>query len=295
MNGSNDHGKVTDYNNATKQPTRNNQESNPVNADGTNGYRRQQSCPMPSRPPPGLGDPSGGTSQSQLPDPSRMTLEDVSEQNNKQRLAPTIVESAIPTPSLIPALDARFIVVPKVERPDPLPGEAVSSLAVPAARHFIASYYSHLENVSPSISIDDLALYYTTNAQKSVSIGGAHSVVQGRKDITTQIASLAGSSFLVRGVVAQDAYDGRGVHILITGTAKTVCNAVAGGVLAFAHSVSLCPIQAGSMNGSGQVCPELMHALQSGFPFQIHNDALSFLSGDSIPPQPHQSPPRQQE
>ena len=290
------HDKVKDNNNGiAKQQSHYNQENNSANLEATNGYRRQQSCPMPSRPPPGLGDLSGGTNQSQLPDPSRIILDDAPEQNTQQHHAPTIVESPPPALSLIPALDARFIVVPKVERPDPLPGEALSSLAVPAARHFIASYYSYLENVSPSISIGDLARYYTTKAQKSVSIGGAHSVVQGRKDITTQIASLAGSSFLVRGVVAQDAYDGRGVHILITGTAKTVCNAIAGGVLAFAHSVSLCPIHAESINGSGQVSPELIHALESGFPFQIHNDALSFLSGDSIPPPPQQSPPRQQE
>lgn len=278
----------------SKQPEKhNNQENNGSSAQISNQFRRQQSCPIPSRPPPGLGDLSldkGAPNQtpSQLPDLSQLTLSDTGSQNN-QRHSPTPIIQTHPT--LPPAQDARFIIVPKAEMPDPLPGETHPSLAVPAARHFIASYYSYLENASPSISIADLARYYTTKAQKSVSIGGAHSVVQGRNDITTQILSLAGSSFIVRGVVAQDAYDGRGVHILVTGTAKTVCNAVAGGVLAFAHSVSLSPVRVTSLNGSA--CPELTNALESGFPYQIHNDALAFLSGDSIPPSPQPSSPQQ--
>ncbi|KAL3791174.1 hypothetical protein ACHAWO_013605 [Cyclotella atomus] len=269
----------------------NNQENNSASGHSSIGFRRQQSCPYPARPPPGLGDPhSGGDYLNQPPDPSLLTLNDPVQQNNQKNVSSATLQIQQPSPSPILAHDARFIIVPMTEMPDPLPGEASPSLAVPAARHFIASYYSYLENASPSISIGDLARYYTTKAQKSVSIGGAHSVVHGRNDITTQILSLAGSSFLVRGVVAQDAYDGRGVHILITGTAKTVCNAVAGGVLAFAHSVSLCPIDVTSVNASTN--PELIGAAESGFLFQIHNDALA-LSGDVIPPTPQPSPPQQ--
>lgn len=276
-----------------QQERHNNQENNGASGQSSIGFRRQQSCPIPARPPPGLGDPSSGGCVSNMnppPDPSLLTLNDPARQNN-QTNPPAIERIQRPASSLILAPDARFIIVPKTEMPDPLPGEANPSLAVPAARHFIGSYYSYLENASSSISIGDLARYYTTKAQKSVSIGGAHSVVQGRNDITTQILSLVGSSFLVRGVVAQDAYDGLGVHILITGTAKTVCNAVAGGVLAFAHSVSLCPIDVASVNVSA--CPELLGAAESGFLFQIHNDALAFLSGDGIPPPPQPSPPQQ--
>jgi hypothetical protein len=265
-------------------------EAKQPNTNASNSFRRQQSSPIPSRSPPGLEPSAGGTDtpnynlNHNVPDPSTLNLNDFKQQNNQ----PAVMQHFSSGSSLI-APDARFIIVPRAEIPDPLPGEAHPSLAVPAARHFIASYYSYLENASPSFSIGDLAQYYTTKAQKSVSIGGAHSVVQGRKDITTQILSLAGSSFLVRGVVAQDAYDGHGVHILITGTAKTVCNAVAGGVLAFAHSVSLSPTNVTSMNGSAH--PELRVAIESGYPYQIHNDALAFLSGDAIP-QP--APPQQQ-
>eukprot|EP00804_Cyclotella_cryptica_P026030 CCRYP_019309-RA/>CCRYP_019309-RA protein AED:0.04 eAED:0.04 QI:88/1/1/1/1/1/2/1276/479 len=270
----------------------------------TNGYRRQHSCPAASRPPPGLGDvPDRRSSAGEgllredpnpPPDPSYLSINDTQPQYNQQHLSPRILESRQPISSAKLAADALFIVVPRSERPDPLPGEEYSSLAVPAARHFIESYYTHLENTSPTVAISELSRYYTTKAQKSVSIGGAHAVVIGRKDITAQILSLAGSTFIVRGVVAQDTFDGRGVHILITGTAKTVCNAVAGGALAFAHSVSLAHVDTTSISGSNnlnQICPALADASERGYPFQIHNDALAFLSGDIPSPQP--SPPLQ--
>ena len=271
----------------------------------SNGYRRQNSCPAAHRPPPGLGDVTDRRSSAgegllredpnPPPDPSSLTLKDTRPKSNQQHLSPKISESRQPFPSAELAIDALFIVVPRCERPDPLPGEDQSSLAVPAARHFIETYYTHLENTSPIVTIDELSRYYTTKAQKSVSIGGAHAVVIGRKDITAQILSLAGSTFIVRGVVAQDTFDGRGVHILITGTAKTVCNAVAGGVLAFAHSVSLTRVDTTMIRGSNnlhQFCPALVDATERGYPFQIHNDALAFLSGDTIPsPQP--TPPLQ--
>ncbi|KAL7517794.1 hypothetical protein ACHAWX_002684 [Stephanocyclus meneghinianus] len=274
-------------------------------SEASNGYRRQHSCPTASRPPPGLGDMHdrrSSTRDSLLredpnrpPDPSSLTLKDTQPQCNEQHLSPRSLESRQSASPAKLAIDALFIVVPHSERPDPLPGEEQSSLAVPAARHFIESYYTHLENTSPTVAINELSRYYTIKAQKSVSIGGAHAVVVGRKDITAQILSLAGSTFIVRGVVAQDTFDGRGVHILITGTAKTVCNAVAGGVLAFAHSVSLTYVDTTSISGSNnshEVCPGLVDASERGHPFQIHNDALAFLSGDTIPsPQP--SPPLQ--
>ena len=272
--------------------------SSTLSEASSNGFKRQQSCPAASRPPPGLEDVpdrrySGGEgllkNDPSLPlNPSSLSLNETPRHDNRQHPSRSILDTYQPISSPMPALDALFIVVPHIERPDPLPGEQQSSLAVPAARHFIESYYSYIENTSPSIAINDLARYYTTQAQKSVSIGGAHSVVQGRKDITNQILSLAGSTFIVRGVVAQDTFDGQGVHILITGTAKTVCNAVGGGVLAFAHSVSLSCID-GAMNQSinvRQACPGLADAFDRGFPFQIHNDALAFLSGDTIPPPP---------
>ena len=293
------------------------QNNNHENTSLSNTFLRENSTSL-SRPPPGLGDLSAGADDVQKqnpvqPDLSSLTLDDSKKLSNpqlkpppeayltqddvKQPSKPSIQQQHKPPPvplndppasSLIPA-DAAFIIVPKSERPDPLPGEQQPSLSVAAARHFIALYYAYLENASPSLSIINLCRFYTTNAQKSISLGGAHSIVQGRNDITAQILSLAGSSFLVRGVVAHDAYDGRGVHILITGTAKT-----AGGIFAFAHSVSLSPVSDAS-NGAA-LNLELMAALDVGYPFQIHNDALAFLNMDAmqLPPQPHPSPAKQQ-
>ncbi len=164
-------------------------------------------------------------------DVSRLSLDD--EAPTKQQSPDETSRPAAEAPSpAAPSPDALFIVIPRTELPNPLPGEGDLSLAVPAARHFVNTYYQYFSGMQ----INDLARYYTPKGQKSVSIGGAHSVVTGRNDITTQILSLAGTIFTVRGVVSQDTVDGKGAHILVTGNAVTG----SGGVSAnFAHSVSL--------------------------------------------------------
>jgi len=130
-----------------------------------------------------------------------------------------------------------------------------SSLVVDAAKAFVDLYYPHITNGQSA----DLALYYTPHAQRSVSVGGAHSVVTGRKDIILQISSLAGTNFLVRGVVVQDTYDFVGAHILVTGMAYTVSLGDNHSITAFAHSISLTPVKI-------------------PYYFQIHNDALSLMT-----------------
>lgn len=130
-----------------------------------------------------------------------------------------------------------------------------SSFAVHSAKAFVSLYYPHVED-GRSV---DLALYYTPHAQKSISIGGTHSVVTGKDDIVMQIASLAGTKFLVSGVVAQDAYDFFGSNILITGVAHTVSSSHSSGIKTFAHSISLIPVK-------------IPHY------YQIHSDALSLMS-----------------
>ncbi len=180
-----------------------------------------------------------------------------------------------------PSPDALFIVIPRNELPNPLPGESELSLAVPAARHFVNTYYQYFS----AAQIKDLARYYTAKGQKSVSIGGAHSVVTGRNDTTAQILSLAGTAFAVRGVVSQDTVDGKGAHILVTGSAVTGSGGVS---VNFAHSVSLTQIKPESQAESA--CPALATAFEAGIPFQIHNDALALLSGEAAPQQQFTSP-----
>lgn len=153
---------------------------------------------------------------------------------------------------------SRFIVIPEQDRPIKPPGQVSLScppkvsLAVAAAKVFVDLYYQHPP---------DLAMYYTSHAQKSISVGGAHSVVATRSEILLQLQSLAHSTFAVRGVVSQDSFDLRGAHILVTGVVQT------GGVLTqFAHTIGLVPVP------------------QHGpYSFQIHNDALSLLTnGDEV-------------
>jgi hypothetical protein len=294
------------------------------------GFKEPQHTghPSPSTlPPPGLGMPPRHTSQAvgphqshhisnhlpsqvpNAPDPSRMSLNDSLELSPHSR--PKLAEDGPPLSSQIssielPQSDSLFITVPSYERPERIHGHPKSSLAVPAARHFIAKYYSHFDCTMPGAPLGDLFRYYTLKAQKSVSIGGAHSVVTGRGDIAAQISSLAGTAFVVRGVVAQDTADGKGVHILVTGTAITSLNGSPGGVVAnFAHSISLVSVDDGIMRGihgdaggkGNSICPALFEALELGFPFQIHNDALALLSGDAGPvtPNPIPQPIQQQQ
>lgn len=263
--------------------------------------------PLPSTlPPPGLGAPprqpfqgAGRQHQSQYhsvpsaPDPSHMNLDDSPEISPPSQSQLVDDRPSLPSqipPIQLPQSDSLFITVPRYERPECINGQPESSLAVPAARHFINKYYSHFDGTSPGAPLGDLIRYYTLKAQKSVSIGGAHSVVTGRVDIAAQICSLAGTAFVVRGVVAQDTADGKGVHILVTGTARTSLNGSPGGVVAnFAHSISLVPVDDElwrEINGEesrkrNNIYPALLEALELGFPFQIHNDALALLSGDA--------------
>jgi len=231
-------------------------------------------CGPPISPTPSMQMEASDEFESYgTPDPSGLRLDDSAPPKQQSPLEASR-PSAQASASAATSPDALFIVVPRNELPDQLPGEIEPSLAVPAAQHFVNTYYQHFS----AAQISDLARYYTAKGQKSVSIGGAHSVVTGRNDITTQILSLAGTAFVVRGVVSQDTVDGKGAHILVTGTAVTG----SGGVTAnFAHSVSLARVT--SELPLGSTCSALAGAFEVGVPFQIHNDALALLSGEAAP------------
>ena len=167
-------------------------------------------------------------------------------------------------------LPLKPIVVPKADRPQPNVLDPSPSLSVPAAKAFIDLYYPH---ITSGLS-DDLAMYYSPGAQKSVSIGGAHSVVTGRDNIQLQIASFVGSQFVVKSVVAQNTVSG-GAFVLITGIVQTSPSA-GSQVSSFAHSVNL--------------VAATTHAGRGGDPeasFLIFNDALMLMKvSDPVPPLP---------
>mmetsp|Transcript_15950 Transcript_15950/g.33697 ORF Transcript_15950/g.33697 Transcript_15950/m.33697 type:complete len:510 (-) Transcript_15950:105-1634(-) len=322
--------KEPDGHESSEGPKSNKKDSQPERGKGANRdsyIRPQQSQPFPtpSPTPPGIAMQASQKTNSStiqasgqnrslshsnqlypqgpsIPDPSRISLDDPQETSAPPQPQPTydkhLLCSQNPFTEPPPPPDALFVTVPRSERPESLPGQPESSLAVPAARHFIGNYYAHFDGSLPGVQIGNLIRYYTPKAQKSVSIGGAHSVVTGRRDIAAQILSLAGAAFVVRGVVAQDTADGKGVHILVTGTARTGLNLTPGGVMAsFAHSVSLVPIdriprESNVNHGEGDgISSSLSAALEVGFPFQIHNDALALLSGDAGPVTPTPVPP----
>jgi len=135
-----------------------------------------------------------------------------------------------------------------------------------AAKIFISLYYPSITHGLTS----DLCCYFCENSQKSISVGGAHSVVTGLDGITMQITSLSGCQFNVRGVVAQDTADG-GAHLLITG----ICTPKGGLVTAFAHSIGLERVK----EKDDEIGPN-GNSSSGGHRFMIHNDALSLLNGE---------------
>jgi hypothetical protein len=144
------------------------------------------------------------------------------------------------------------------------------TVAVRAAKAFCDVYYPMIQQGSQQ----ELALYYTPHAQKSVSVGGAHSVVCGFMDIFRQLSGLANKSLWnINGVVAQDTYDGKGAHLLITGTLVVVTDATTS---TFCHSVSLAPVYfPGQQDSNGNI----IYNDDGNAAFQIHNDALALLGG----------------
>jgi len=156
----------------------------------------------------------------------------------------------------------------------------VGSLSVSAAKQFVDRYYT---SVQEGISLE-LACHYTEKAQKSVSVGNAHSVVTGYESIALQLASFRGATFTMRGVVAQDTPDG-GAHLLVTGV--MIPAEGAGLPSSFAHSVVLTPafVEPGG---------DIALAIQingGGKPFQIHNDAFALISPELPIAQPRPPPP----
>mmetsp|Transcript_12818 Transcript_12818/g.19420 ORF Transcript_12818/g.19420 Transcript_12818/m.19420 type:complete len:477 (-) Transcript_12818:10-1440(-) len=156
----------------------------------------------------------------------------------------------------------------------------VGSLSVSAAKQFVDRYYT---SVQQGISLE-LACHYTEKAQKSVSVGNAHSVVTGYESIALQLASFRGATFTMRGVVAQDTPDG-GAHLLVTG--MMIPAEGAGLPSSFAHSVVLTPafVEPGG---------DIALAIQingGGKPFQIHNDAFALISSELPIARPRPPPP----
>lgn len=169
-----------------------------------------------------------------------------------------------------PNLPLKSLVVAKSDRPQPNVLDPNPSISVPAAKAFIDLYYPH---VTGGLS-DDLAMYFSPGAQKSVSIGGAHSVVTGRDSIQLQIASFVGSQFVVKSVVAQNTMD-RGAFVLITGIVQTSPSA-GSQISSFAHSVNL--VSAAAYAGCSS---------DPGASFLIFNDALMLMKAiDPVTPPP---------
>ncbi|CAJ1941067.1 unnamed protein product [Cylindrotheca closterium] len=127
-------------------------------------------------------------------------------------------------------------------------------------RHFIVGDPSALGHVVMETyylllrtgMVRDLAQYYLPEAQKSLTVGGAHALCSDVNQRLQQLESLTNMVLQVKGVLQHPQHVGDNVYVMITGTSlRPQC-------LPFCHSLIL-----------KQVGPQA---------FQILNDALAFLT-----------------
>jgi len=139
-----------------------------------------------------------------------------------------------------------------------IPGNTLPNL-IPTtiAKSFISTYYPYFTSTSPPLS--KLPSFYTPTAQKSISIGEAHSVVISKQEIFLQLQHFQKTITFsnIIGVVAQMSHN-NAIHLLITGNAKQHQQQY---FRSFAHSIQLVLSREGDFFG-----------------YQIQNDALALLN-----------------
>ena len=129
---------------------------------------------------------------------------------------------------------------------------AAADIPTELAKSFIDTYYTSITHGQQ----EELLLYFAPEAQKSLSVGGAHAFCDSRQAIMRQINSLHGSLFEVRGVVAQPGFM-ESVVLLVNGLTLPTNS---GQTLMFSHTLTL---------------------VKSDQGYQIHNDAMALLTADT--------------
>ena len=148
---------------------------------------------LSSPPPPGLTPvvPPESTSPPKIEEPPLL---------NQQHLQPKPppLQSQIPQPAAAPLPGLNTLPIPLLPPP--------RSLKFPAGMHpdifgqEVANLYITLLQ---SGQVEELLLYYTLTAQKSLSLKSAKSICQAPIEMKTQLQSLAGCVFAVHGITVQ--------------------------------------------------------------------------------------------
>jgi hypothetical protein len=110
--------------------------------------------------------------------------------------------------------------------------------------------------------VEELLLYYTLTAQKSLSLKSAKSICQTRQEMKTQLQSLAGCVFAVQGVTVQHSLN----NLLLIWSG--VCQ-LQGQNHGFCHTIVLNPLPHNTPGAD-------VNSMQ----YQIQNDALVLLTYD---------------
>jgi hypothetical protein len=119
--------------------------------------------------------------------------------------------------------------------------------------------------------VQELLGYFTSTAQKSLTVGSAHAVCHSQQDFGLQLQSFVGIVVQIKGVLQQNTVH-QGVLVLITGTC------VQPHALPFCHSLLLVPT---SSSSSAEDDDDATNTNGGCCGFQIQNDALCFLTADA--------------
>jgi len=228
------------------------QENKPPLSGPPPGMYRAQSMPLESPPPPGLSRPSPQQQQQQqqasqaTSQPQSATPEESSRPNAPAPQAPP----ALPIPLMQPTRCFNFS-----------PGMPPDLFAQQACNLYIT--------LLTSGQVDELLLYFTLTAQKSLSLRSAKAVCFTPTEMKQQMTGLIGSVFAVQGVTVQ-----RGLGYLLL-VSSGICQ-LQGQALFFCHTLVLVPVPTTALSPApGDDNPA------NGMPqYQIQNDALVLLANE---------------
>lgn len=225
----------------------------------------------PPPPPPGMGPIVHATGTVFADDAaSQFSIQMHSNHAPKSHRASTgsvrlPTQSSLPLDSLPPQIQpgGRCFTHPSIAMPrNPSPA-ALSAMASLVTESYHLLLHRGL--------INELASYYSMDAQKSLTVGGAYAACASVADRLLQLQSLSGSiKPHIKGVQQQPTLAG-GIMVMITGISV---RPPAGLLLPFCHTLVLCPVSTITTTTVEGGQPQTVVG------YQIQNDNLVFLTAD---------------
>lgn len=215
--------------------------------------RAQSRDGLCSPPPPGLTPvvPAESRTPPQIEEPPLLNQQHLQPQPPPLQSQAAPPPASAPPPSLNPMAmpllpPARFLKFPAGMHPDIFGNE-------------VANLYITLTTTG---QVDELLMYYTLTAQKSLSLKSAKSICQTPIEMKAQLQSLAGCVFAVQGITVQQGLNS--LLLIWSGICK-----LQGQQHGFCHTIVLVPLPTATQGVDN-----------NSMQYQIQNDALVLLTND---------------